>query len=1004
MVEYKSQISDHSLPPQNVEAEELILGGILFDPRAISRVADLLSAEVFYAQAHGDIYQAALTLHQQGKPTDLMTVSAYLEDQHLLEKVGGVNRLAQLIERTVSAANIDRYAAIIIDKYLRRQLINAGQDIVTLGHDTTTELETVFEESEKKIFNLTQKRPQEGLVQIAQPLMNAFTEMEKMQQKLLLPGISSGFYDLDAMTSGFQRSDLIIVAGRPSMGKCLSAASEIVLEDGSIATIEEIYHRRQGKLLTLQDNWEFELTEPSNFIDDGIKPVFRLTTKLGRSIETTITHPYLTLDGWRQLSTLKPGVKIAVPRQLNLFGRQNLPDYQIKVLAYLLGDSSLTGFYPQFTHENGLFQEDFKSAASQFTGNKDELSFFRKNDNKTDNIGLKKIVFFGKNTQTKTIPSIIFKLKRSLISLFLNRLFATNAGATVLKTGQFQIGYCTLSERLARQIQHLLLRFGIIAALKRRKIKDKETEKMAFQLDITDAQSIKTFIEEIGIFGQESPQQKVQEALAQPRNKTNRHLMPANIWQTLAEVQDKESWNLDNLPLQQLAVYWDEIVSIEYIGEQQVYDLTIPKTHNFIANDICVHNTSFALNIAHNIAKEQKGVVIFSLEMSKEQLAQRLLASEAQIDSNRLRAGRFGQNEYEKLARALGLISSLPIYINDQGNISVAQMRSQIRRLQSEQKGELGLILLDYLQLMEGGTDNRVQELSRITRSLKVLAREVNAPVIALSQLSRAVEARTNKRPMMSDLRESGCLSGDSLIALADRRVRVPMRNLVGQSGFAVWALNESTMKLEKAMVSKAFCTGIKPVFRLTTALGRSIKATANHQFLTIGGWKRLDELKINDHIALPRYLSSLSLQSVSDPELALSGTTLAQENLSRKRANQAAQIGQLTAENLANSDVYWDKVIFLEADGETEVYDLTVSRLHNFIANNIIVHNSIEQDADLIIMLYRDEYYHPDSHDRGVAEVIIAKHRNGPTGQVKLLFKPEFTQFLNLQQSRSNY
>ncbi|ACK69782.1 replicative DNA helicase [Gloeothece citriformis PCC 7424] len=450
MVDYKPQIADHSLPPQNVEAEELILGGILFDPRAIGRVADLLNPDIFYVKSHGDIYHAAHTLHLQGKPTDLMTVSAYLEDQHLLEKIGGLSRLAQLIERTVSAANIDRYAAIIIDKYLRRQLINAGRDIVTLGHDTTTELESVFEESEKKIFNLTQKRPQEGLIQIADPLMNAFTEMELMQQKLLLPGIPSGFYDLDAMTSGFQRSDLIIVAGRPSMGK-----------------------------------------------------------------------------------------------------------------------------------------------------------------------------------------------------------------------------------------------------------------------------------------------------------------------------------------------------------------------------------TSFALNIAYNIAKDKNGIAIFSLEMSKEQLAQRLLASEAQIDSNRLRSGRFGQNEYEKLARALGTISDLPIYINDQGNISVAQMRSQIRRLQSEKKVELGLVLIDYLQLMEGsGSDNRVQELSRITRSLKALAREVNAPVIALSQLSRAVEARTNKRPMMSDLRESG----------------------------------------------------------------------------------------------------------------------------------------------------------------------------------------SIEQDADLIIMLYRDEYYHPDSHDRGIAEVIITKHRNGPTGQVKLLFKPEFTQFLNLQQNRSVY
>jgi replicative DNA helicase len=230
--------------------------------------------------------------------------------------------------------------------------------------------------------------------------------------------------------------------------------------------------------------------------------------------------------------------------------------------------------------------------------------------------------------------------------------------------------------------------------------------------------------------------------------------------------------------------------------------------------------TALGLTIAHNIAKEhQLPVAIFSLEMSQEQLAQRLLASEAGIESNRLRSGRISQSELEPLSRTMAELSELPIYIDDTPNLTVMQMRSQVRRLQTEQGKKLGLVLLDYLQLMEGaGSENRVQELSRITRNLKGLAREIDAPVVALSQLSRGVEARTNKRPMMSDLRESG----------------------------------------------------------------------------------------------------------------------------------------------------------------------------------------SIEQDADLVIMLYRDEYYNPDTIDRGIAEVIIAKHRNGPTGTIKLIFKAEFTKFLNLASSRS--
>ncbi|TVQ46443.1 MAG: replicative DNA helicase [Gloeocapsa sp. DLM2.Bin57] len=443
-----TQINHQSLPPQNLDAEESILGGILLDPDAIAMLTDTLSPEAFYLSAHREIYRAALILHEQGKPTDLITVTTWLTDQGLLTKIGGTAKLAQLVNRTVSAVNIDRYAALVMDKYLRRQLIGTGHQIVDLGYDTSLELDKVLDQSQQQIFSLTQTRSQKGLTPLADTLITTFNTIEDLHQQTALPGITTGFYDLDAMTSGFARSDLIILAGRPSMGK-----------------------------------------------------------------------------------------------------------------------------------------------------------------------------------------------------------------------------------------------------------------------------------------------------------------------------------------------------------------------------------TALGLQIAYEIAKQhQLPVAIFSLEMSQEQLAQRLLASEAEIESNRLRSGRIAQTDLEPLSEAMAKLSELPVYIDDNATLTVTQMRSQVRRLQSEQSQKIGLVLLDYLQLMEGsGSDNRVQELSRITRSLKALARETNVPVLALSQLSRGVEARTNKRPMMSDLRESG----------------------------------------------------------------------------------------------------------------------------------------------------------------------------------------SIEQDADLVIMLYRDEYYHPDTVDRGIAEVIITKHRNGPTGTIKLLFKAEFTKFLSLASSK---
>ena len=214
-------------------------------------------------------------------------------------------------------------------------------------------------------------------------------------------------------------------------------------------------------------------------------------------------------------------------------------------------------------------------------------------------------------------------------------------------------------------------------------------------------------------------------------------------------------------------VYWDEIVSIEYLGDKQVYDLTIPETHNFVANDICVHNTAFSLNIAQNAATRpqyngEKAVVgVFSLEMSNEQLVNRLLCSQARVDAHRLRSGYLSKDEWRRLAVAVGELAETKIFLDDTPGISVLEMRAKARRLKNEQKA-LDLLIIDYLQLMSGRgrNESRQQEVSQISRELKILAKELNVPLIALSQLSRAPETRTgNHKPQLSDLRESGVSS-----------------------------------------------------------------------------------------------------------------------------------------------------------------------------------------------------------------------------------------------------
>jgi replicative DNA helicase len=214
-------------------------------------------------------------------------------------------------------------------------------------------------------------------------------------------------------------------------------------------------------------------------------------------------------------------------------------------------------------------------------------------------------------------------------------------------------------------------------------------------------------------------------------------------------------------------VYWDRIVSIEAMGVKQVYDLTIPDTHNFVANDVCVHNTSFALSVAANAAiQHDLPVAIFSLEMSTEQLVQRLISMEAMVSLKTLRTGRASSEEWKRVADACDRLRRAAIYIDDSGLLSPLEMRAKARRL--KQQRDIGLVIVDYLQLMEGGSrsENRQQEISEISRALKALAKELNVPVMGLSQLSRAPEQRTDQRPRLSDLRESGAIEQDADLVL----------------------------------------------------------------------------------------------------------------------------------------------------------------------------------------------------------------------------------------------
>jgi len=645
-----------------------------------------------------------------------------------------------------------------------------------------------------------------------------------------------------------------------------------------------------------------------------------------------------------------------------------------------------------------------------------------------------------------------------------------------------------------------------------------------------------------------------------------------------------------------------------------------------------IGKTALALNMARHIAVEEKMTVgMFSLEMSKEELLDRLLITQADIDAWKLKTGKLDEEDFTRLSDAMGILNEAPFFIDDTPAISVLEMRTKARRLQVEH--DLKLIIIDYMQLVRGrNLENRVQEVSEISQGLKNLARELKIPVIAVSQLNRSVEVRGGARPRLADLRESGCLVGETLIMRVDTGELVTIKQLAESGGkIPVFAM-DNNLKLKVCPMVKAFSSGKKKIYRLSLRSGREIRASSNHKFYTLFGWTSLDKLKINERLAVPRIIpffqklinfsedklillahfigdgcylknqplhyTSGSLANLSAVEKAakggfgLSGRRVKQENwyhiyfsgnqkeglknpisqwfkelgifnqrsyekeipkiiftlpnsqlsiflshlwatdgnfskaseggyaiyyastsfklvkgvqhlllrfgilsqirktkkegyrggfivdisgkvnqsvflkiisvygrenegkkalekleiikenpnldvipkevweliekqrekqglstrefhqkldwaysgtqrhkngVSRERLNHILQVLEnQTLKNLANSDLYWDEILKIEEEGIEEVYDATVESSHNFLANDIIVHNSIEQDADVVIFLYKEDEDNPENI---TAE--IAKHRNGPTGFLKLRFVPNRISFFGVETKR---
>ncbi|HET8754978.1 MAG TPA: replicative DNA helicase [Solirubrobacteraceae bacterium] len=712
-------------PPQNLEAEQSVLGAVLLSDTALPAliIDERLHPDDFYRESHGRIYQAMLDLHTLGEPVDALTLVEHLKQAGDLDDVGGRAAIDLLAGSVPAVGNVRQYARIVRDNAMLRRLLRASYEIQAHVHSHEALPRELVDMAERAILEVAHEDSRKDFRPIHDLLLSELDKLERLSREgKAITGTASGFEDLDIITGGFQPGNLIILAARPSMGKCL-AGSSLVYDPrtGARRRIDELVAAieagEEGVVAAVGPDLKLHTARVSAGLRSGVQPVFRLTTRLGRTVTATATHPLLTLDGWRELREIGPGTRIGVPRRLpRAETAATMPDAEIVLLAALIADGNLVQRTPRFCFGDGsevLPEVEHAAAAlglrvSQAHRGTACISGGRGSGPNPLTELCRRHGLWGRRSSDKFVPDAIFGLSDEQIARFLS------------------------------------------AAARRRKVYV-DTLPIEISNRVLAAKGTRSWAD-------------VSAAAGHPRTH-NWHVGTRGVSRaqlsTLATATGSQE-------LQHLAasdLWWDEVAHVEPAGEMETYDLTVPGDHNFVADDIVVHNSALMANFAENAALEsRKAVALFSLEMSESELAQRFVASQASIKGDDLRKGKVPASRWPKILQASNRLAESPLFIDDSSDLSVLDVRAKARRLAQQNADGLGLILIDYLQLMRasGAVDNRVEQIGQISRGLKTLARELQVPVIALSQLNRGVEQRTDKRPVLSDLRESGSIEQDA--------------------------------------------------------------------------------------------------------------------------------------------------------------------------------------------------------------------------------------------------
>ena len=757
-------------PPQDNAAEQSVLGSMLLSKDAIADVVETLKGVDYYRPAHEVIHDAIIDLYGRGEPADPITVAAELVKRGELQRIGGAPYLHTLSANVPIAANAGYYAEIVRDKAVLRRLVEAGTRIAALGYAGEGQIDDVVDSAQAEVYKVTDRRATEDYAPLSDIMSGVLDEIEMIgNREAGLYGVPTGFADLDDLTNGLHSGQMIIVAARPAMGKALALDTPLPTPSGwttmGDVAVGDLLYDAQGRPTRVVGATEVMVDRPCfevGFSDGSVivadaEHQWLTETRAARKSKWAADNLYNRARTQRLHASVVTTEEIARTVRLGQEQRANHAVANARpiegsnhalpidpyVLGAWLGDGHSAGAritcetpeipmrieglgYDVTSHGNMLYGIKLLRTPAAVPGSCPSCgdtmhgTYFCascQQQHGSFNALLRGLTVLN----DKHIPTTYLRASEQARRDLLAGLLDTD-GTVVRGVGSVQ--FAVTNERLADDVYELVVSLGYRCGRTTKQVKGRsEASSTCYILNFSTVDDVFKLERKALLHKEERPQTTVRIG--------KRYVTSVRA--------------IDSVPVRCVQVDNEDHL---YLAGRSM----IPTHNSTLALDFCR-----AASIHNNLTS-----CFFSLEMTRSEIMMRLLSAEAKVPLNHIRNGTMRDDDWEKLARKMGQVSGAPMFIDDSPNMTMMEIRAKARRL--KQRHDLKLIVIDYMQLMSSGkkVESRQLEVSEFSRNIKLLAKELELPIIALSQLNRGPEQRGDKRPMMSDLRESGSLEQDA--------------------------------------------------------------------------------------------------------------------------------------------------------------------------------------------------------------------------------------------------